>query len=249
MKSTVSHPKPLDPHLFHHPPNPAKVALLLEELGLRYEVVPVDTAKGDSTHQPFALSIRTARSHGDRRHRGAGRPRGAGVRFKRDPALPRRKDRAFLRPFSRRPSRTVVMAVLHRHRHRSVFRSSRAFPACGTPEVTDRHGPVSARDPATWGGAGRASGRPPNIVGGDYSIADMSAWGWLGRASRVLPGADDPLAAFPNVKRLYEKVDAGPAAARKQRRSGRGSSVQARDGRGDRRQTMFPSDYPESRCD
>ena len=26
----------------------------------------------------------------------------------------------------------------------------------------------------------------------------MSAWGWLGRASRVLPGVDDPLAAFPN---------------------------------------------------
>ena len=39
-------------------------------------------------------------------------------------------------------------------------------------------------------------------------------WGWLGRAGRVLPGVDDPLADFPNLKRLYDKIDARPAAAR-----------------------------------
>ncbi|RZI37653.1 glutathione S-transferase family protein, partial [Herbaspirillum sp. HC18] len=33
---------------YYHPsPNPAKVALFLEEAGLPYEVVPVDTRKGD----------------------------------------------------------------------------------------------------------------------------------------------------------------------------------------------------------
>ena len=52
------------------------------------------------------------------------------------------------------------------------------------------------------------------IVGSDYSIADMSAWGWLARAGGCCPGADDPLAAFPNLKRLFETVDARPAAAR-----------------------------------
>jgi len=32
--------------LYYHPsPNPAKVALFLEEAGLKYEVVPVDTRK------------------------------------------------------------------------------------------------------------------------------------------------------------------------------------------------------------
>lgn len=36
---------------FHPTPNPAKVALFLEEAGLPYEVVPVDTSKGDQ-HTP-----------------------------------------------------------------------------------------------------------------------------------------------------------------------------------------------------
>ena len=34
---------------YYHPtPNPAKVALFLEDTGLPYEIVPVDTAKGRS---------------------------------------------------------------------------------------------------------------------------------------------------------------------------------------------------------
>ena len=42
---------------YYHPsPNPAKVALLLEELGLPYELVPVDTRKGEQ-HQPEFLAI------------------------------------------------------------------------------------------------------------------------------------------------------------------------------------------------
>jgi hypothetical protein len=40
-----------DPLLFHPTPNPAKVALMLEELGLAYEVIPVDTSKGEQ-HAP-----------------------------------------------------------------------------------------------------------------------------------------------------------------------------------------------------
>lgn len=32
---------------YHATPNPAKVALFLEEAGLPYEVVPVDTRKGE----------------------------------------------------------------------------------------------------------------------------------------------------------------------------------------------------------
>ena len=37
-------------------PNPMKVALLLEELGLAYEPVPVDTRKGEQ-HKPEYLAI------------------------------------------------------------------------------------------------------------------------------------------------------------------------------------------------
>ena len=49
------------------------------------------------------------------------------------------------------------------------------------------------------------------IVGNEFTIADISAWGWLDRAARVLPGDRDPLAAFPNVKRLFQAVDFRPA--------------------------------------
>ena len=41
---------------FHPTPNPAKVALLLEETGLAYEVVPVDTSKGEQ-HDPAFRAI------------------------------------------------------------------------------------------------------------------------------------------------------------------------------------------------
>src|SRR5258708_34552951 len=41
---------------FHPTPNPAKIALFLEEAGLPYEVVPVDTSKGEQ-HTPEFRAI------------------------------------------------------------------------------------------------------------------------------------------------------------------------------------------------
>ena len=42
---------------YYHPsPNPAKVALFLEEAGVEYEIVPVDTRKGEQ-HSPGYLAI------------------------------------------------------------------------------------------------------------------------------------------------------------------------------------------------
>ena len=38
---------------FHPSPNPAKVALFLEESGLPYEMIPVDTRKGEQHHPEF----------------------------------------------------------------------------------------------------------------------------------------------------------------------------------------------------
>ena len=41
---------------FHPTPNPAKVALFLEEAGLPYETIPVDTSKGEQ-HTPAFRAI------------------------------------------------------------------------------------------------------------------------------------------------------------------------------------------------
>ena len=82
-----------------------------------------------------------------------------------------------------------------------------------------------------------------DFIVGDYSIVDMSAWGWLGRAARVLPGADDPLADFPNLKRLYDKIDARPAAARA-KAVGKNHAFK-KDVDEETKRAMFPSNYPE----
>jgi len=42
-------------------PNPMKVALMLEETGLPYEPVPVDTRKGEQHNPEYLRSIRTPR--------------------------------------------------------------------------------------------------------------------------------------------------------------------------------------------
>jgi GST-like protein len=80
------------------------------------------------------------------------------------------------------------------------------------------------------------------IIGDSYTIADMSAWGWLDRASRVCTGAEDPLAAFPNLKRLFEAVDARPAASRA-REVGKDHAFKKVNDEETKR-ALFPSNYP-----
>src|SRR6201986_3433521 len=49
--------EPLMIKFYYHPsPNPAKVALFLEEAGLEYELMPVDTRKGEQ-HSPTFRAI------------------------------------------------------------------------------------------------------------------------------------------------------------------------------------------------
>ncbi len=215
---------------FNTAPNPMKVALLLEELGLPYEAIPVDTAKGEQHAPAFrainpngkAPAIVDTEGPGGREARVfdssaillyLGEKAG---RFIGTPAdRPELLSWLFfiasgLGPFSgqavhfQRAAPEKIPYAVNRYR-REVERHYR---------VLDRH--LAGRE---------------FIVGADYSIADMSAWGWLMRASIALPGEDDPLAAFPNVKRLVQAVDGAPGGGAGEG-AGQGSSLQARDGRG-----------------
>ena len=87
--------------------------------------------------------------------------------------------------------------------------------------------------------AGRAT-----LVGETYTIADMSAWGWLSRASRVMKGAADPLAAFPNLRRLYETVEARSAAARA-RALGKDHPFKTAEDE-EAKRALYPSNYPRA---
>ena len=59
---------------------------------------------------------------------------------------------------------------------------------------------------------GRARGPPGVAV--MAALDWLRSWGWLDRASRVLKGADNPLAPYPHLKRLFQTVDARPARHR-----------------------------------
>jgi GSH-dependent disulfide-bond oxidoreductase len=227
---------------FNLAPNPAMVALMLEELGLPYEPIPVDTAKGEQHAAPFRAinpngkvpAIVDAEGPGGRVARVfdssaillyLGEKSG---RFIGTPAdRPELLSWLFfigtgLGPFSgqavhfQRAAPEKIPYAVNGYR-REIERHYR---------VLDRH--LSGRD---------------FILGRDYSIADISAWGWLTRASIVLPGDDDPLSAFSNVKRLVETVDARPAAARA-KAVGKDHPFKKEIDEETKR-AMFPSNYPE----
>lgn len=200
-------------HFYFHPtPNPMKVALFLEEAGLLYEAIPVDTSKGEQ-HAP---SFRTINPNGkvpaiiD-----TDGPCGSEARIFDSTAILLYLSEKIGKFAGTPENRPELLSWL-------LFIASGLGPFSGQSVHFQYAAP---------GGLGYAVNRYRReaerhyqvlndhlegrtfIVGETYTIADMSAWGWLDRASRVMKGAHDPLAPFPNLKRLFETVDARPAVA------------------------------------
>jgi GSH-dependent disulfide-bond oxidoreductase len=223
-------------------PNPLKVALILEELGLAYEAIPVDTSKGEQ-HAP---AFRAVNPNGkvpaivDSEGPGGteahvfdssaillylGEKTG---RFIGSPATrPELLSWLFFIATGLGPFSGQAVHFQHAAPEKIPYAVNRYR------REAERHYRVLDR---------RLEGRD-YLVGDAYSIVDMSAWGWLTRAGRVLPGAEDPLAAFPNLKRLFETVDARPAAARA-KAVGKDHPFK-READEETKRAMFPSNYPE----
>jgi GST-like protein len=228
---------------FHPTPNPAKVALLLEEAGLPYETIPVDTSKGEQ-HAPAFRAIN---------------PNGK-VPAIVDTAGPGGKE---ARVFD---STAILLYLAEKTgtflgtpEDRPELLSWLLFIASGL-------GPFSGQAVhfqfAAPGGLEYAANRYRReaerhyevlndhlagrefIVGNTYTIADMSAWGWLDRAARVMKGLDDPLAAYPHLKRLFQMVDARPAAQRA-RAVGKGHDFKKTND-DETKRALFPSNYPSA---
>ncbi len=227
---------------YYHPtPNPAKVALLLEEAGLAYETIPIDTSKGEQ-HAPAFRAINPngkvpaiVDTDG---------PGGKEVRVFDSTAILIYLAEKAGRFLGRPEDRPELLSWL-------LFIASGLGPFSGqavhfqfaAPEGLDyarnRYRREAERHYQVLEDhiAGRAF-----IVGETYTIADISAWGWLNRASRVLKGETDPLAAYPNLKRLFETIDGRPAAARA-RAVGKDHAFKTeRDEETSR--ALFPSNYP-----
>jgi GST-like protein len=226
---------------FHPTPNPLKVALFLEEAGLPYEVVPVDTRKGEQhapafrainpngklpaivdTDGPGGQEIRVFDSNaillylGDKIGRFVGTPADRGellswLMFVASGIGPYSGQAVHFQKAAPEP----LPYAINRYR-REVERHY---------AVLDKHL------------AGRST-----IVGADYTIVDMAAWGWLDRAAVALAGDGDPLAAFPNLQRWFQSIDARPAVARARAIAGGYRFKQEMDEEAKR--AMFPSNYP-----
>jgi len=228
---------------FHPTPNPAKIALFLEEAGLAYETVPVDTMKGEQHEAGFRAINPNGKVPAIVDTEGPG---GAEARifdssaillylgdktgqFRGTPAdRPELLSWLFfiasgLGPFSGQAVHFQWAAPdgLDYARNRYRREAERHY------QVLEDH--LAGRD---------------FIVGDGYTIADMSAWGWIDRASRVMKGEADPLAGFPNIKRWFQGIDARPAVARA-RAVGKDHAFK-KDADEQTRRAMFPSNYPRA---
>ncbi len=190
---------------FHHTPNPMKIALYLEETGLPYELVPIDTYKGEQ-HEPEFRKIN---------------PNG------KTPAIENDGQRVF-------DSNAILMYLSEKTgklagklEDRAELLSWMMFIATGigpysgqsvhfkhvAPEKLDyainryHHEALRHYEVLDQHLAGRDF-----IVGDELTIADVSAWGWIDRSPLVI--GENALDALPNLKRWFVAIDARPAVAR-----------------------------------
>jgi len=226
---------------FHPTPNPAKVALFLEETGLPYELVPVDTSKGEQHAACFRAINPNGKVPAIVDTEGPG---GSEVRVFDSTAILlylAEKTGKFLGAAADRPE--LLSWLLFLGTGLGPFSGQAVHFQFSAPEGLDyavnRYRREAERHYQVLND--HLDGRD-HIVGRTYTIADISAWGWLDRASRVRKGADDPLGPFPNLKRLFETVNARPAALRA-RAVGK-DHVFKKVNDEETKRALFPSNYP-----
>jgi GST-like protein len=193
---------------YYHPsPNPAKVALFLEESGLPYELVPVDTRKGEQHTDAFKAINPNAKT--------PALVDGDAVVFDSNAILLylAEKTGQFL------PANTPAV--------RAQMYSWLMFIATGIGPYTGQnvHFKYAAPEPKEyamnrydfeawrhWKILDAHLAKNTWMVGDTYSLVDMALWGWA-RAVPYALGADawDKL---PHVKRLFDVINARPAAQR-----------------------------------
>jgi GST-like protein len=193
---------------YYHPsPNPAKVALLLEETGLPYEIVPVDTRKGEQFAPGFVAINPNGKTpaivDGD-------------VRVFDSNAILlylAEKTGQFL-PENTPKMRGELLSWL-------MFIATGIGPYSGQAvhfkhfapkglDYADHRYQYEARRHYGILDAQLATG--PYMLGATYTIVDMAAWGW----ARALPFilGEDAWGTLPHLKRWFDLVSARPAAVR-----------------------------------
>ncbi len=193
---------------YYHPaPNPAKVALMLEEVGLPYEVVPIDTRKGEQFTPAYRAlnpnSKTPALEDGD-------------VKVFDSNAILlylAEKTGRFL-PANTPVARGELLSWL-------MFVASGIGPYSGQAVHFKHVAPEPKEYPQKrydyeaqrhWGILEERLARQHYMVGDTYTIVDMAVWGW----ARALPFifGDSAWETRPSLKRLVDEISARPAAVR-----------------------------------
>jgi GST-like protein len=192
---------------FNGAPNPTKVALFLEESGLPYELVPVDTRKGDQ-FKPEFLKVN---------------PNGK-VPAIDDDGVYVFDSNAILLYLA---EKTGKFLPANTPANRAQTLSWLMFVATGLGPYSGQAVHFKHFAPKDLDYANNRYQFEANrhykilddhlakiryMVGDAYTIVDMAFWGWARMGSFVL--GEEPYGKFGNVKRLVDEISARPAAAR-----------------------------------
>ena len=192
---------------FSGAPNPTKVALFLEEAGLPYEAIPLDTRKGQQFTPAFLAVNPNAKVPAI--------VDGDATVFDSNAILLylAEKTGKFLPP-STPAARGELLSWL-------MFVATGVGPFSGQAVHFKHHAQEKIAYANTryqyeaerhYGIANERLAERRYMIGNTYTIIDMDLWGWARMVPYIL--GDDAWAKFPNVKRLIDEISARPAAQR-----------------------------------
>jgi GST-like protein len=219
---------------FSGAPNPTKVALFLEDAGLPYEALAVDTRKGDQ-HQPEFLALNA----------------NAKVPVIVDDGVTVFDSNAILlylgektgqfMPADTPAARGALLSWL-------MFVATGIGPYSGQAVHFQHHAPEQLpyainryrfEAERHYGIVDRHLGERPYMLGEAYTIVDMALWGWARALPLVL--GEDALGGFSNLQRLVDEISARPAAVRAVALKDKHTFKTEMDE--DARRAMFPGNY------
>jgi GST-like protein len=195
---------------FHPTPNPAKVALMLEETGLPYQVVPVDTSRGEQHTPEFRAINPNGKVPAIVDTEGPGRKEARVFDSTAILLYLGEKTGKFL-PVSLR-ERVPVMEWLMWQMGGFGPMPGQVHHFRGVEVESDRRYGLKRYSDETrrlYGVLDRRLAEVP-FVAGELSVADFAILGWAWRHERHQVALDE----FPNVKRWYEALFARPGVQR-----------------------------------
>ncbi|MBB1380845.1 glutathione S-transferase N-terminal domain-containing protein [Shewanella sp. SR41-2] len=190
---------------FHPGPNPMKIALFLEETGLEFELVPVDTLKGEQHSAEFKAINPNSKT----------------------PAIEDNGIRVF-------DSNAILLYLADKTGQLAATPENRGELLSWLMFVATGLGPYSGQCVHFTHHAPEKIDYATNrylretqrhyqvldahlnnrefIVGDELSIVDIAAWGWVDKVGYVL--GQDALATYPNIQRWFNSINKRPAVER-----------------------------------